>query len=316
MKLCYSAQHDIVIHADGSISRCVIGWLIEKQPAYNNHVNINQCLQLCNVKSDIKNDIYSINILLYYKCLKGCKSCLDHINFEKIDNSSHLIKKINISQIINSINYLINIFPNISKIMIGSYFDSSKDINTLAKVINEIYQYYPNFKIEIYHMGLTSLNELTLSLNPNVIQNLKIIINFNAHEKIHNIYKPNTYNIIKDNIITNKYLKIEIICVLYQESIMHIPEIINELMSIDNDNIIRIEFKIDQARDRVTYNFIQKAIAFMRFNYLKRKIQLSQKIDQAFKDFFYANGEKAKYIIKTKNELDKEGHYEDKKDIY
>lgn len=298
LKLCYKSENDIFIHSDGTISKCCTAWIIKKIPTTTIQEAIEQCSTICNTKC---NSIESINVLLGYKCMPNCTMCTDNKIFQNID----VIKEVDLEKIIASIQNIISYTDTVTTIQIGSFFDSSSYtyIHTLAELINKIVKTFDDLNLRIYHTGITSLCELEKILIPEAIDKCCFIINFNGVMQIHDLYKPNSFMCIYNNILNNKNLKLEVNCIIFEHSIDYLDEIFSNLDTLDKF-IKQYEIKLDNAKDRINKHTIIQSMAFVKLFYMKNKDKIiSKKLKQAIERFIRDNGSKSKFKLKLRNEL-------------
>ena len=298
LKLCYKSENDIFVHSDGTISKCCTAWIIKNLPTTTIQEAIEQCSIICDTKC---NFVESINILLGYKCMPNCSMCTDNKIFQNVD----IIKKVDLEKIIASIQNIISYTKTVTTIQIGSFFDSSSHIyiHTLAELINKIVDDFDNLNLKIYHTGITPLYELEKILSPKAIKRCIFIINFNGTKCVHDLYKPNSFDCIYNNILNNKNLKIEINCVIFESSIDYLNEIFLNLDAIDRF-VERYEIKLDNAKDRINKHTIVQSLAFIKLFYMKNKNKIiSKNLKQAIEQFINDNGQKSKFKLKLRNEL-------------
>lgn len=300
MKVCFNSEEDIFIHADGSISKCALLWSIKKiKPSYFD-IPVEQCEKICGIKC---NKISSINILLGYKCVDGCNCCGDHLIFKNLNNMLEDISKVSLDNIIKSLNLILDRYKTIKYIQIGSYFDSTYSIEYLSQLINKISERVA-LPIQIYHMGMTSLNELYDRLTDNSIKQSCFIINLNGTKNIHDKYKPNTYDIIVNNIVSNnKKLNIKVNTLLFEDSFDELDDIFNVLEYV-SDYVEELEIKIDNCITRLNKFRITKTIIFLKAFLYKKSIK-SKKLHQAILNCINDNGKKSKFILTLANNIEK-----------
>ena len=300
MKVCFNSEEDIFIHADGSISKCALLWSIKQIKPSHLSIPIEQCENICGIKCD---RISSINILLGYKCVDGCSCCGDHLIFKNLNSVFKDISKVNLDSIMQSFNLILDKHKTVKYIQIGSYFDSTYNIKYLSQLINKISEQV-NLPIQIYHMGITSLTDLYSKLTDKSIKQACFIINLNGTKNIHNKYKPNTYDVIMKNIVSNnKKLNIKVNTLLFEDSFDELEDIFNVLEYISN-YVEELEIKIDNCITRLNKFRISKTIIFLKAFLYKKSIK-SKKLHQAISNCINDNGKKSKFILTLANNIEK-----------
>lgn len=300
MKVCFNSEEDIFIHANGAISKCALLWSIKKiKPSYFD-IPIEQCEKICGIRC---NKISSINILLGYKCVDGCSCCGDHLIFKNLNSMLEDISKVSLDNIMQSFSLILDKYKTIKYIQIGSYFDSTYNIEYLSQLINKISEQI-TLPIQIYHMGITSLTDLYDKLTDSSVKQSCFIINLNGTKNIHDKYKPNTYDTIVNNIVSNnKKLNIKVNTLLFEDSLDELEDIFNVLEYISN-YVEELEIKIDNCITRLNKFRIAKTIIFLKAFLYKKSIK-SKKLHQAMLNCINDNGKKSKFILTLSDNIEK-----------
>ena len=294
MKLCFNSAEDILIHSDGEISKCCVCWIIKKIKPVKFQIPINQCEKICNIKCK---KIEIVDILLNYECIENCKCCGGYDIFKNSEK-----KELNINNIMDTLEFLISNCKDIKKIQIGAYFDSSSNVKNLTTLINLITEKY-DLKITVFHTGIVSLKETEKLLTEKSINNTVFFININGVKEIHDMYKPNSFDIIYNNISKNKKLNITLSCLIFEESLKYLNEIFHNLSELSN-NVNKIEIKIDNFIERLTKKSIVKILSNLKaFYFFNKDNILDNKVKNALIEYLNSNAEKARFALKRNREL-------------